>query len=147
MARLVWPIKRSFTAYIEQMNDGTIVLDAGAQRGDDGFSFPSIGAPGDAVTRFAGTVTFTGHYGMLYLPVAEIEIVEPIGGNALLTIADDESPSRRRPVLHLGEAVLRGTRRTYPSPVLTPEGAELFFDNYRAGSSFDPLEIREEDAA
>lgn len=147
MARLVWPIKHSFTAYIEQMNDGTIALDAGAQRDDDGFSFPSISAPGDTVTRFAGAVTFAGHYGMLYLPVSGIEIVEPIDGDALLTIADDESPSRRRPVLHLGDVVLRGTRRTYPSPLLTSEGAELFFDNYRAGSSFDPLEIREENAA
>ena len=147
MHSLVWPIKRSFTTYIERMPDGVIAVEGGVSRREDGFSFPGERSAGSTVTRFAGSVTFVGHYGMLYLPVGGVEIVESVDGGAVLTIADEGSPTRRCTLLRLGEPTVEGSRRTYASPVLTEEGAELFLDNYPAGSPFDPLEILEEDAA
>lgn len=147
MSSLVWPIKRSFISYIERMPDGVIAVEGGVSRRDDGFAFPGGHSAGGAATRFAGSVTFVGHYGMLNLPVGGIEIVEPIDGEAVLTIEDEGSSTRRCTLLRLGEPTVEGRHRTYASPVLTEEGAELFFDNYPAGSAFEPLEILEGDAA
>lgn len=133
---LIWPIKRSFTSYVERMSDGRIDLEGGAMRQGDDFLFPSAGEG-----RFAGSVTFSGHYGMLFLPFDGIEITCSDRG-PVLTIEDEDLARGRRTLLDLQQPVDLPDIRNYPSPKLTAEGAELFFDNYHAGSIFDPVRIR-----
>lgn len=135
---LIWPIKRSFTAYVERMSDGRVELEGGAVRQGDDFLFPSAGEG-----RFVGSVTFWGHYGMLFLPLQGIEVSDS-GQGAILTVEDEDLSSGRRTLLDLFQPIDLPDGRTYPSPQLTAEGAELFFENYRAGSVFEPVTIRDE---
>ncbi|KAA0962498.1 hypothetical protein FQ142_04030 [Microbacterium sp. ANT_H45B] len=135
---LIWPIKRSFTTYVERMDDGQIDLTGGAIRQADNFLFPSAGDG-----RFAGSVTFSGHYGMLFLQITEIEIGASDRG-MLLTVEDEDFTGGRRTLLDLQQPVDLFDGRSYPSPQLTTEGSELFFENYPAGSVFDPVRIRNE---
>jgi hypothetical protein len=134
---LIWPIKKSFTSYVEQLADGRIDVGEGAERVDDAFVFPAADGEGN---RFGGSVVCSGHFGMLLLEIRGIEVLESEDG-ALLTIDDEDLPEGRRTLLALHDATVDPGGRTYGLPQLTEEGAELFFDTYRAGTLFDPVRV------
>lgn len=138
-ASLVWSVKRTLISYVEGMSDGRIDVDGGAIRRGDDFVFPAMDDG-----WFAGSVTFSGHYGMLFLPLGGIRIMDTDHGG-LLSIDDDDITGGRRTLLDLGRAVDVPDGRSYPSPRLTEEGSELFFDTYRSGSAFDAVRVRDED--
>ena len=134
---LIWPIKKSFTSYIEQLADGRIDVGDGAERVDDAFVFP---AADDGGNRFGGSVVCSGHFGMLLLEIRGIEVLESDGAT-VLTIDDEDLPEGRRTLLALNDATVDANGVTYGLPRLTEEGAEIFFDTYRAGTLFDPVRL------
>lgn len=134
---LIWPIKKSFTSYVEQLSDGRIDVGEGAERVDDGFVFPAADGHGD---RFGGSVVCSGHFGMLLVEIRGVEVLQS-GNGAVLTIDDEDIPEGRRTLLALNDATVDAGGRTYRLPQLTEEGAEIFFDTYRAGTLFDPVRV------
>ena len=75
---------------------------------------------------------------MLSVSCSDLQIVD-VGGRRWLTCADDDEPGGRRTFLELPEAEPSGASVRFPRPVLTRDGADLFFDNYRPGTPFDPV--------
>lgn len=143
---LRWGVKNSFVAYVEKMRDGAVFVADGATRLDDGaFYFPfqdETHTERGSVRRFLGAVHFTGHSGMLAVNLSGIEVTETSAG-AVLSIADELSPQGRLTLVQLGEAEegVTSSGVTYPAPVLTDEGADLFFENYPAGTAFDAVTL------
>lgn len=138
---LEWGIKQSLVRYIAGMAEGMIVASEPATGGEGGFRFPTAAPPqADGTLRFAGSVTLTGHGGMLRLVVAEPWLVPAGTPNDAwsLTIADQYEPGARIAFatidrLDLGEAApsAHGTR-------LTADGADLFFSGpYTEGTELD----------
>ena len=87
--------------YIAGMADGSIVASKPATAVEGGFRFPSAASPSvtepsrnDGTLRFAGSVTLTGHGGMLKLVFTDPWLVPGSEPNAqwLLTIADPYEP-------------------------------------------------------
>ncbi|HKU31384.1 MAG TPA: HtaA domain-containing protein [Arthrobacter sp.] len=136
---LTWTVKKSFVRYIESMKDGHVAVADGALRLQDGsFHFPlASGTPRNGLA-FGGSVHFTGHFGMLSLAISAPAVVSADDG-LFLSIADDEEPGERRPFVILGKPGQYPGHVEFPSPALTPAGADLFFDNYRPGTLFDPI--------
>lgn len=101
---LEWGIKQSLVRYIAGMADGSIVASKPATAVEGGFRFPSAASPGvtepsrnDGALCFAGSVTLTGHGGMLKLVFTDPWLVPGSEPNAqwLLTIADPYEPGAR----------------------------------------------------
>lgn len=142
---LEWGIKQSLVRYIAGMADGAIVASEPASVVEGGFRFLAATPPQASGTlRFAGSVTLTGHGGMLRLVVAEPWLVPAGKPNDAwsLTIADQYEPGARIAFatidrLDLGEAApsAHGTR-------LTADGADLFFSGpYTEGTELDDPRI------
>lgn len=172
---LEWGIKRSLVKYISGMHDGSTEVAEPASICEGGFHFPAAvpsaavptdevplpaaphtaGSPeGDGILRFAGSVTLTGHSGMLKLAFTDPWLVpgaDP-GDRWSLTIVDPYEPDTRiafatidrlvpgdlgtesvdsRSVGAALHATALGTR-------LTADGADLFFSGpYAAGTELD----------
>jgi len=141
---LEWGIKHSLVQYVLGMDDGTAEVSPPAHAIDDRFRFPAAehdpALDSDAL-RFTGTVTLSGHGGMLKLVFADPWLVPgaSLDDAWTLTIADAYDPGRRvafatvsRVALDpAGGATTSGTR-------LTADGADLFFAGpYSAGTDLD----------
>lgn len=140
---LRWPIRETFVEYVERMRDGLVLVEDGAQRLAEGFSFPlveRIRTQEGEVLRFRGTAAFRGHGGLLAVEFGALEIVRGREG-ARLDIAEPGFPGERLAILDLGEP--RATRggTVFEAPTLTEEGADLFFGNYRPGTRFDAVRL------
>ncbi|RZT66691.1 HtaA domain-containing protein [Leucobacter luti] len=147
--KLRWGVKASLIAYVSGMSDGHVAATPPATVSDDGFAFPSdpavAGESAPAPLHFRGTVTLSGHSGMLRLVFADPAITGANGGWTL-TIADPHEPGARLPFASIAALVagadetLRGTGLR-----LTEAGADLFFSGpYTAGTELDDFEIRPE---
>lgn len=69
---LEWGIKESLIRYVASMADGSVTAHAPAQAIPGGFSFPaSRSAPTDGSLWFSGSVTLSGHGGMLKLQIED----------------------------------------------------------------------------
>ena len=141
--RLEWPILVRFTEYVRRMIDGRIVLEGGAGEPADGvFAFPLVQAVNvDAETNYAfdGTVRFTGHGGMLNLPLGGFEIRVSKSGDCQVTIADPDEP-------HVRLLFATATATHEPDsigliPSLTEDGSELYFYRYPAGFTLEPAHV------
>lgn len=132
MSALGWGIKASLLDYVRGMPDGTIETSNGAGEGDAGFVFPGLGD--DA---FGGTVTLTGHGGMMRVTISDPALVRG-GEHWLLTIADPGDPGIRLPFARIAaiDTGSDGVRRA-TGTVLTGDGADLFFGPYTAGTPLD----------
>ena len=139
---LEWAVKASFVGYVEGMADGVVSTSGGAIRLADGtFRFP-LAAPStaDEILRFDGAVHLTGHFGMLNVSFAEPALAR-VNGELFLTIADPDAEGGRLSLLRLGAPVSDGQAMLWATPVLTVDGADLFFDSYRPGTAFDSLRV------
>lgn len=139
MSALVWGVKASLLDYVRGMPDGAVTLD-GVRESDDGFVFRSAEAPDDGIRRFIGSVTLTGHSGMMRVVIAHPWIAVDAGE---LSIADPDDPTVRLAFARIAElepdddGALRARGTT-----LTADGADLFFGPYREGTALDdPLVI------
>lgn len=142
---LRWGIKSSFLGYVSRMPDGRAYLGNGATVNElNEMLFPLTSAE-DGTFSFGGTVTFSGHFGMLFVQVAEPRIVVR-DGEAEMTVADPESKEGGR--LRLVTFALTGPETegdlehwTAADVRLTQEGVPVFGDVYQAGEQFAPLTI------
>lgn len=142
---LRWGIKSSFLGYVGRMPDGKAYLGGGAAANERNELFFPLTSAENGTFAFGGTVTFTGHFGMLYVQVAEPAIVVR-DGEAEMTVADPESKDGKR--VRLVTFALTGPsveddveRWAATEVVLAPEGVELFGEVYQAGEQFEPLTI------
>jgi len=134
VSALVWGVKASLLDYVRGMPDGAVAVD-GAIESADGFTFPSAPGPDDGILRFRGSVTLTGHSGMMRVVIAdpwvavdsrELSIADPDDKTGRLTFA------RFVALASDGEQTLRAQGTT-----LTADGSDLFFGPYREGTTLD----------
>ena len=145
---LTWPIKRSFVTYVLGMPDGR----AGAVEG--AFPLPDLSvvfehdpsvdaaALGDG-WAFRGDVRFAGHFGMLFVRIADPWLVRTDDG-VLLTIADPDAQDDG-PRLPLATVTVEQTgpgEWASTSVALTAQGSELFNSVYPVGDPLDPFTLR-----
>lgn len=137
-----WAIKSSFSMYIEAMSDGDIAVFDGAKRLEDGsFFFPLVDETqyeGVTTRSFDGTVQFTGHRGMLAVTVGGLRLVDN-GRTAQLSIADSLMSDGRLTMVEAGQRERDGQDLRFPTPILTEDGSDLFFENYPKGAEFEPF--------
>ena len=145
---LRWAVKSSFVGYVARMPDGRAYVGSGAavnERNELVFPLDEEASTGAETFSFGGDVRFTGHFGMLFVQIAEprIEVRE---GEAEMTVRNPESKEGKR--LRLVTFALTGPQaqddveRWEATDVrLTPEGVDLFGDVYQAGEPFEPLTI------
>jgi len=146
---LRWAIKASFVGYVMRMSDGRAYVSSGAgvTEGNE-LVFPLESDSGDAGERvfsFGGKVTFTGHFGMLYVQIAHPRITIRDGAGEL-TVTNPESEDGERLPLATVEftapASEDGTERWDSTLVrLTPQGVALFGDVYQPGEPLEPMTI------
>ena len=145
---LTWPIKRSFVTYVLGMPDGR----AGAVEG--AFPLPDLSvvfehdrsvdaaALGDG-WAFRGDVRFAGHFGMLFVRIADPWLVRTDDG-VLLTIADPDAQDDG-PRVPLATVTVEQTgpgEWASTSVALTAQGSELFNSVYPVGDPLDPFTLR-----
>lgn len=131
MSTLVWGIKGSLLRYVRGMADGVVATDGGATESPAGFTFPGDGL------RFTGSVTLTGHDGMMHVVLADPALVESASGWTV-EIADPDDPGTRLPFA----AVTSFDGIDGTGVALTAAGADLFFGPYEAGTELDDLTVR-----
>ncbi|WP_125098628.1 HtaA domain-containing protein [Leucobacter chromiireducens] len=138
---LRWGVKASLVAYVTDMSDGSATVEAPALADGDTFVFPESGSA--TPLQFRGTVTLSGHAGMLRLVFADPALEETAGGWTL-TIADPHEAGGRLPFAAIAELTqTRDGGRRGTGLRLTEAGADLFFSGpYTAGTELDDFEVR-----
>lgn len=133
MSGLHWGIKASLLAYVRRMPDGAVAFAGGAaDDGEGGIRWAS----GDAPLAFRGSVTLTGHGGLLRVTIADPSLVEVDGGWAL-EVADPDGPGLRLRFATI--EAFDGERAS--GTALTEDGADLFFGPYERGTPVDDPRI------
>lgn len=148
---LVWGIKRSFVEYIARMPDGQATVSGGAMPTETNDMLfepdtvePQLPDGADALYAFRGDVRFGGHFGMLYVRIAD-PWVTVYGDRGVLTILDpydpDGAPRKRLVTFRVSEPRSAGSVQVWQAPevILTPEACPVFNDVYAAGERFEPL--------
>jgi hypothetical protein len=151
---LTWGVKRSFVRYLTSLPDGAVAAIEGASVLESGFFnfLPDGGsfdpAAGTGALRFRGDVRLEGHFGMMFVQIANPWIeFGPDGG--FLTVAFGEpadDAAERIPLISFaaaapqligGSLVWQGLETS-----LTREGSDVFNHQYGTGQAMDPLSIR-----
>lgn len=140
MNSLQWGIKSSLLRYVQGMPDGTIEVSRGAAETAEGFVFPATFTV-EGELSFRGTVTLTGHGGMLHLPLSDPALVAEGAGWAL-TIADPDNADERLQFARAGQLIETDRGLCAVGTVLTSDGADLFFGPYVAGTPLDDPCVR-----
>lgn len=133
---LCWAFQRSFVDYVARLPDGRIAAADGAEVLDDGsFAFPAAEAAEEATgaRRFAGSISFTGHHGMMAVTISAPALLPGARADspALLTIEDPFEPGQRM--------ALATVAPDAAAPRLTEQGADLFQGIYPQGMALEPL--------
>jgi hypothetical protein len=151
---LRWAIKLSFVEYVMKTSDGQGTASAGATpTGNSEMVFepavpPERPLPGevDRFWAFRGDVRFGGHFGMLFVRVADPWVT--VRGNfAELSVIDpcnrEDQPRLRLVTFEIESGPPSSGLEVWSGRDvrLTPEGTELFNDVYPPGELFEPLSI------
>jgi hypothetical protein len=151
---LHWGIKGSFMDYIGRMADGRATVTDGATPTEGnvmvfepaGVAPPPADADADLFLSFRGDIRFAGHFGLLFVRLADPQVVVR-HGRGVMTVLD---PSRtdgvtRLPLVHfsLEERPTHEDLRIWLSTDvrLTHEGTAVFNDVYPADEPFEPLAV------
>jgi hypothetical protein len=146
---LRWGLKKSFLDYVFRMPDGQgSVTDGAVPVGErDVFYEHDVANSSDGVWAFRGDVRFSGHFGMLFVRVANPRL-EIDGEKAVLSIEDPHAreDAPRVPLVTAtlqqvggdGDTVIWGSNDV----ALTAEGVPLFNDVYSPGEPFEPLVVQ-----
>ncbi|NJQ17228.1 HtaA domain-containing protein [Streptomyces bohaiensis] len=154
---LDWGVQESFRTYISgPIAKGSITLDDGAQRNDDG-TFAFTGGTGSydlgthsVATEFDGSVHFEGHGGVLDLKLSDLRLVtEGRTGGAILadvTVGTDTTEDVEFARLDMsGVSPGRGDGGAMVfadiPATLTAEGSVAFGGFYEAGAALDPATL------
>ncbi|HEY3712063.1 MAG TPA: HtaA domain-containing protein [Amycolatopsis sp.] len=146
---LRWGVKSSFLGYVARMPDGRAYLGSGATVNDrNELLFPldaEAAAEDDLKFAFGGDVRFSGHYGLLFVQIAQPRVYVR-EGEAELTIVDSESKEPKRVRLATfsltGPETEDGVDRWSATDVrLAPESVDLFGGSYQPGEPLEELTI------
>jgi hypothetical protein len=151
---LHWAIKASFLGYIGRMADGRATATDGATPTEGNIMVfepatvpvPSEAADADLFFAFRGDIRFAGHFGMLFVRIADPWIAVH-GDRGVMWVLDPYKPDEKPRV-----PLVRFTLESRPTAddlqiwlstdvQLTAEGTALFNDVYQAGEAFEPLAI------
>lgn len=134
---LAWGMHAAFRQYIQRISDGEMLVYDQASMLDSGEAFfPAVDENTETgVLRFAGTLHFSGHRGMLVVKI-EAPWLQQGDDTTVLTVADPFESGGRMPCVTV-DLQTDGTRPTW----LTEEGADLFMGNYLPHVAFDPVRI------
>ena len=147
--QLTWGVKASFRSYVEAAG-GSITLSDGATRAADGaFVFAALPGGDLVVTaeaqpsgsmKFAGTVAFDAHGGMLRSKLTELEVAAENDG-LVLSALDTQFGGGRRVIAELGAAEIGPEGEVILSAAITLDGMDQIADNYPPGTALDPLRL------
>ena len=145
---LSWTLRTSFLRYIAGMPDGRGVLARGAvETAGHGITFPPASAhfdetSGDGAVRFGGEVTFTGHFGMLNMRLAD-PWIETRDGSGTLFVAARSGGEEGYAAFAAFAFDFEATAATYAwrarDVQLLAHGVTLFGDVYPEGEPLDPF--------
>ncbi|MFJ3956716.1 HtaA domain-containing protein [Arthrobacter sp. NPDC090010] len=149
---LSWGVKSSFRSYVVGgIAKGSIATGNGATASGDGFLWGagsgSLDTAGLGTLTFPGSVTFTGHDGLLNTTISGVR-VQITGANSGVLVADVRSQDMERKDLSAANVTfatlrfdsLSGTGGT-ASATLTADGAKAFAGFYSAGQALDALTV------
>ncbi|UGQ11087.1 HtaA domain-containing protein [Yinghuangia sp. ASG 101] len=143
---LRWGLKKSFLDYIRGMPDGRGSVGDGAVPVGTGDLFYAHDAErsGAGVWAFRGDVRFSGHFGLLFVRVANPWL--EVDDSSVVVSIEDPQARTDAPRVPLVAGTLRrlgdreGTEVWGSDDVaLTAAGVELFNDVYAEGEPFEPL--------
>jgi hypothetical protein len=141
--RLEWSVLARFTQYVRSMRDGQVHLEGGAAELEQGvFSFPlqdTRDDDGGTVHTFAGTVRFSGHGGMLNLPIGGLQVRLGPGGSCQVSIADPDAPLVR--LLFATASAESDGDALQLTTALAEDGSELYFYRYPRGFALDTARL------
>jgi hypothetical protein len=140
MSTLVWGVKASLLGYVRGMPDGEVLLD-GVTEEPEGFVFPEDEGGDDGGLGFRGSVTLVGHGGMMHVALADPALT-PDGDGWMLSITDPDDATLRLSFARVAALTDEGGVLRGSGTVLTPDGADLFFGPYTAGTPLDDPLIR-----
>lgn len=146
---LTWGVSAGFREYLEALPDSATTCTDGCTELQGQFLFLQWQSEtsGSGEFRFAGTVHFAGHAGMLDVRIIEPEILMFDDGWVLTVTEPGGRPGAvaRTPLVRLPDLTLacQGdyTHGTCESPELTFEGTYLFGNVYRTGYLMEPLQF------
>ena len=147
---LSWTVRTSFLQYIASMPDGRGVLARGAvETAGHGITFPPASAhfdetSGDGAIRFGGEVTFSGHFGMLNMRIADPWIDTADGSGTLFVAArsGDEEGFAAFAAFAFDYASTDAACLWRARDVrLLAHGSTLFGDVYPEGEPLDPFVV------
>jgi hypothetical protein len=141
---LEWSVLARFTEYVRGMRDGQVHLEDGAEELRSGvFRFPlldtRVDADGCTVATFCGRVRFSGHGGMLNLPLGGIQVRLGSGGSCQVSISDPDEPLVR--LLFATASADSDGDALKLSAALAEDGSELFFYRYPRGFALDSARV------
>ena len=150
---LQWEIKRSFLAYVARSPDGRAGVSDGATATPqnevlfplDAESHPPVRGP-STFLAFRGAITFTAHFGMLFVRIADpwVTIQDTLGK---LTVTDEAARAGGQRIqlatfTVADHAITDGFERWSAADVqLASEGSEVFNDVYQVGEALEPFTI------
>lgn len=157
---LTWGVKERFRSYISgTIANGEWTVSDGASYETPSFTFGDAtgeidAATGEGSVAFAGSVTFTGHDGVLNLTI-ENPTVDFIGDGTARLLLDAQSNNAEGELVVDGEQVPFGkiadVSEADPTSgsvsiagaetILTAEGAEAFSGFYATGEALDPVTL------
>jgi hypothetical protein len=151
---LTWGVKRSFVKYLTSLPDGAVAAVEGATVLESGFfNFPSDGggfdpATGTGILRFRGDVRLEGHFGMMFVQIANpwIEFQPDAGALTVALGEPGDEGAERIPLVTfdtvapqvIGESLVWQAVDTR----LSRQGSDVFNHQYGTGQAMDPLSIR-----
>ena len=148
-SQLTWGVKASFRGYVEAAG-GSITLDDGAARADDGaFVFAAepggdlVIAPDGSATgamRFKGTVTFDAHGGMLKSKLTELGI-EATEEGLMVTVLEAPMNQGRCAIAKLGDVEVGDDGAITMGSEITMDGMYQISDNYPPGTPLDSIRL------
>ncbi|WP_223693475.1 HtaA domain-containing protein [Leifsonia poae] len=157
-ATLQWGVKSSFRNYISGgiANGSWTLSGVGYESGRytwSGGSGSYNAADGKGTVRFPGSVSFTGHGGVLNLVLSNLGIRVSGPGSATITAdvhsTDMSGAASEHPGVSFATVALGGSGASGATPTatdapvtLTAAGAEAFAGFYTAGTALDPVSFR-----
>ena len=143
---LTWGVRGSFVGYIAALPDGRIaVSDPATITAEGSFHFPyatMVDGEGERWIRCAGGVRFSGHFGMLEVPLQNLSVRVLPNGAELFTEQSDGSVFSLADIAFTEPVTSESAIVWEAAPVmLTEAGSRFFGTQYPAGTEMAPLRM------
>lgn len=147
LTTLTWGIKESLLGYVESLEDGEIVVDGGATRVGNTFTF-SVNADetdfdataGEGTLQCAGTVTLSGYHGQMKITIQDPKVTLQDGrGTLAIRVQSMFTGESFVPIAAL--TVTGTTPELTATAVLTAQGQPFFGPQYQPGQELSPVTL------